>query len=118
MPPQGMRGDVRRVCCSLYGLKQVSRQRHHHKSRGMRGLGLEQCEADACVMRLLEKGAVSIEVVVHVSDVFMITCDKICWDLNQFVPINNLGELSWYAGCRFFTRPGCRIVDDITAGFR
>ena len=52
-------------------------------------------------MRLLEKGAVSIEVVVQVNDVFMITCDKICWDLNHFVPINNLGELSWYAGCDF-----------------
>ena len=59
----------------------------------MNGLGFEQCEADAWVMRVLEKGAVSIEEVVHVSDMFMITCEKICWDLNQFVPINNLGEL-------------------------
>ena len=93
MPPQGIRGDVRRVCRSLYGLKQASRQWHHHVSRGMNGLGFEQCEADAWVMRVLEKGAVSIEEVVHVSDMFMITCEKICWDLNQFVPINNLGEL-------------------------
>ena len=28
-------------------------------------------------------------------------CDKFCEDLNQFVPINNLGELRWYAGCRY-----------------
>ena len=73
--------------------------------RGMGGLGFEQCEADACVMRLVEEGAVSIVVVVHVDDLFAIglksRCDKFCEDLNQFVPINNLGELRWYAGCRF-----------------
>ena len=28
--------------------------------RGMKGLNVEQCEADACFMRLVEAGAVSI----------------------------------------------------------
>ena len=73
--------------------------------RGMGGLGFEQCEADACVMRLVEEGAVSIVVVVHVDDLFAIglksRCDKFCKELNQFVPINNLEQLRWYAGCRF-----------------
>lgn len=27
-------------------------------------------------------------------------CDKCCGDLDQFVPINSLGGLRWYAGCR------------------
>lgn len=100
-----MSGKVVKLCRSLYGLKQASRQWHHHLVRGMRGLGFEQCEADACVMRLVEAGAVSIVVVVHVDDIFAMglksRCDKFCEDLNQFVPINNLGELRWYAGCRF-----------------
>ena len=28
-------------------------------------------------------------------------CDQFCEDLNRHVPIKNLGELRWYAGCRF-----------------
>ena len=28
-------------------------------------------------------------------------CDQFCEDLNRLVPINNLGELRLYAGCRF-----------------
>ena len=60
----------------------------------MRGLGFEQYQADACVLRLVEEGAVSIVVVVHVDDIFAMglksRCDKI-WE--EYVPINNLGEL-------------------------
>ena len=48
---------------------------------------------------------VSIVVVVHVDDIFSIgrksTCDQFGRDLNQYVPIINLGELRLYAGCRF-----------------
>ena len=100
-----MSSKVVKLCRSLYGLKQASRQWHHQLLRGMRGLGFEQCEADACVMRFMEEGAVSIVVVVHVDDIIAMglksRCDKFCEDLNQFVPISNLGELRWYAGCRF-----------------
>ena len=57
----------------------------------MRGLGFEQCEVDACVMRLLKEGSVSIVVVVHVDDISAMgrksRCDRFCEDLNQFVPI-------------------------------
>ena len=38
----------------------------------MRGLGFEQCDADACAMRSVEARAVSIVIVVHVEDIF---CD-------------------------------------------
>ena len=93
-----------KLCRILYRLKQASQQWHNHLLRGMRGLGFEQCGADAFLTRLVE-GAVSIVVVVHVDDIIAMglksRCDKFCEDLNQFVPISNLGELRWYAGCRF-----------------
>ena len=56
-------------------------------------------------MRLVEDGGVSVVVVVHVDDIFAIgrksTCDKFGDDLGAYVPITSLGELRWYAGCRF-----------------
>ena len=71
----------------------------------MKSLGFEQSLADACVLRLIESGSVSIVTVVHVDDIFAVglkaRCDRFCEDLNRLVPINNLGELWWYAGCRF-----------------
>ena len=71
----------------------------------MKALGFEKCEADACVMRLVEDGGVSVAVVVHVDDIFAIgrksRCDKFDDDLDAYVPITYLGELRWYAGCRF-----------------
>ena len=52
----------------------------------MRGLGFEQCEAEACVVRLVEEGAVSVVVVVHVDNFYAmgLKCrsDKVCEDLN------------------------------------
>ena len=57
-----MSGKVVKLCRSLYGLKQASRQWHHQLVRGMRGLGFEQCELDACVMRLVEAGAISYRI--------------------------------------------------------
>ena len=57
-------------------------------------------------MRLIEHNVVVMVVVVHVDDIFSIglksRCDKFGVDLNRYVPITNLGELRWYAGCRFF----------------
>ena len=71
----------------------------------MKSLGFEQSPADACVMRLIESGSVSIVTAVHVDDIFAVglkaRCDQFCEDLNRLVPINNLGRLRWYAGCRF-----------------
>ena len=42
---------------------------------------------------------------VHVDDIFAVgrkeRCDWFCEDFNHLVPINNLGELRWYAGCHY-----------------
>lgn len=98
-----MSGKVVKLCRSLYGLKPASRQWHHTLVRGMKGLWFEQCEVDACVMRLSESVAVSIVGVVQVDDIFAlglkISCEKVCEDLNQIVPIDNLKQLRWYTGC-------------------
>ena len=71
----------------------------------MRGLDYHQCEAGSCDMRLVEAGTVPIVAVVHVHDIFAMglksRCYTICEDVHQFVPINNLMELRWYAGCQF-----------------
>ena len=107
LPPGcgALSGKVVRLRRSLYGLKQASRTWQYHLVRGMKALGFEQCEADACVMRLVDNGGVSVVVVVHVDDIFVIgrksRCDKFGDDLDACVPITNLGVLRWYAGCRF-----------------
>ena len=50
-------------------------------------------------------GSVAVIAVVHVDDIFAVgrkeRCDQFCDDLNHLVPINNLGELRWYAGCHY-----------------
>ena len=106
--PQGcgnLSGKVVKLGRSLYGLKQSSRTWHNHLMKGMKHLGFEPCAADACVMRLVEDGMVSMVVVVHVDDIFAVgrksRCDQFGKDLNQYVPITNLGELRLYAGCVF-----------------
>ena len=63
----------------------------------MESLGFEQCLADTCVFRLVKNGKVSIMAVVH-ADV-QLECDQLCQELNELVPISNLGDLTWYGGC-------------------
>ena len=98
-------GKVVKLGRSLYGLRQSSRTWHNHLMRGLKCLGFESCAADACVMRLIEHTVVVMVVVVHVDDIFSIglksRCDKFGVDLKRYVTITNLGELRWYAGCRF-----------------
>ena len=98
-------GKVVKLERSLYGLRQSSRTWHNHLMRGLKCLGFESCAADAYVMRLIEYNVVVMVVAVHVDDIFSIElksrCDKFGADLNRYVPITNLGELRWYAGCRF-----------------
>ena len=107
LPPGcgALSGKVVRLRRSLYSLKQASRTCHYHLVRGIKALGFEQCEADACVMRLVEDGGASVVVVVLVDGIFTIgrksRCDKFGDDFYAYVPITNLGELRWYAGCRF-----------------
>ena len=63
----------------------------------MISLVLEQCPADAVVMRLIESGFVSAVTVVHLDGIFAVggwsRCDQFCEDLNRLVAVNNLGEL-------------------------
>ena len=107
LPPGcgALSGKVVRLRRSLYGLKKASRTWHYHLVRRMKTLGFEQCEADACVMHLVEDGGVSVVVVVHVDDIFAIgrktTGDKFGDGLNAYIPITNHRELRRYAGCRF-----------------
>ena len=96
-------GKVVRFNRSLYALTQASRSWHNHLFTHMKSLGFEQRPADACLMRLVVSGSVSIVTVVHVDDVFTVGLearyDRLCEDLNSLVPMNNPGELRWYAGC-------------------
>ena len=100
-----MSGKAVRVNRSLYGLKQASRSWHYHLLLRMKSLGFAQSLAGACVLRLVESGIVSIVTVAHVNDIFAVRrkvrCDQFCEDLNHLVPIKNLGELRWYADCRY-----------------
>ena len=102
-------------------LEQASRSWHNHLLAHMKSLRFEQSPADACVMRLIESGSVSIVTVVHLDDNFAAglkaRCDQFCEDLNRLVPISNLDELRWYAGS-FFEGLGCWYFDDFAAGFR
>ena len=62
LPPScgALSGKVGRLRRSLYGLNQASRTWPYHLVRGIKPLGFEQCEADVCVMRFVEDGAVDI----------------------------------------------------------
>lgn len=90
---------------SLYGLKQASRTWHIHLIAALKSLGFEQCAADACVLRLVENGSVTLVIAIHVDDLFTCgrksRCDKFVADLNRLLPVNNLGILCFFGGCRF-----------------
>ncbi|CAB1117838.1 unnamed protein product [Ectocarpus sp. CCAP 1310/34] len=49
------------------------------------------------------EGHVIMIIVVHVNDIFAVgrkeRCDKVGRDLNEMVPVKNLGELRWYSVC-------------------
>ena len=98
--PQGcgrLSGKMVRLTKSLYGLKQGSGQWHAHLTRCLQALGFLQRLADACVFRLMEEGSAVMTIVVHVDDKFAVgeneRCDQFGRDVNQMVPVKNLGEL-------------------------
>ena len=100
-----MSDKVVRLNRSLYGLKQASRSWHKHLLSHMTNLDFEQSLADACVLRLVESGTAPIVTLVHVADMFAVgrkaRCDQLCKDFNCLVPINSLGEIRWFSGCRY-----------------
>ena len=71
-----------------------------HCTTCLKTLGFQQCLADACVFRLIEKGRVAIIAVVLVDDIFTVglksRCDLFRDELNRMVPVKNLGEVRWY----------------------
>ena len=95
-------GKVVRLNNSSYGLKQASRTWHAHLTTCLERLGFEQCMTDVCVFRLIEDGHVAITAVVHVDDIFAVgqkeRCNRLYVDLNQTIPVKNLGDLKWYGG--------------------
>ena len=108
-------GKIVRLIKSSYGLKQVSRSWHAHLTTCLKTLGFQQCFADACVFRLVEKGRVAIKAGVHVDDIFAVGLesrfDVFRDELNRMVTVKNLGELRWYGGCHY-TRE--REIDTLT----
>ena len=62
LPPScgALSGKMERLRRSLNGLDQASQTWHYHLVTGIKPLGFEQCEADVCVMRSVEDGAVDI----------------------------------------------------------
>ena len=46
-----------------------------------------------------------ITAIAHVDDIFSVgqkeRCDRLSVDLNRTIPVNNLGELKLYGGCRY-----------------
>ena len=79
--PQGwgdMSGKIVRFNCSLDGLNQASRLWHNHLVTHMKRLGFEQSPAEACVMRLIESGPVSIVTIVHVDDIVAMGVTSSC----------------------------------------
>lgn len=104
LPPGcgSLSGKIVKLNKSLYGLRQASRQWHGHLTERLISLGFVQCLADPCVFRLIEDGRVVITIVVHVDDIFAVgekeRCDQFGRDLNEKVPVKNLGDLRWYSG--------------------
>ena len=90
---------------SLHGLEQADISWHILLVTRLKSLRFEPSLADPCGSRFIEAGSVSIIAVVHVNDIFAVGC-KERWarfgeDLSRLVPINNLGEMRWYAGCHY-----------------
>ena len=60
-----------------------------------------------CIFRLIEDRRVALTAVVYVDAIFAVgrkeRCDRMCMDLNEIIPVKNLGELKWYGGC-FYLR--------------
>ena len=98
-------GKVVRLNKSLYRLKQASCTWHTHLTTCLKRLGFEQCMTDVCVFRLIEDGRESITAVVHVVDMFAVErkerCGRLCVDSNVTMSVKNLGDLTWYGGCRY-----------------
>ena len=89
----------------MYSLKQASRSWHEHLVTHLKSLGFEQSLADPYGFRLIEAGSVSVNAEAHVDDKGAAGRkegrDWFSEELDHLVPIIDLGELRWHAGCRY-----------------
>ena len=90
---------------SQNSLKQSGRQRAGLLVETVVEYGMEQCRTDTCVFCMVVDGKVELMMTVHVDDIVVEWSDETCRDFNAALttsfPTNNLGELTWYAGCVF-----------------
>lgn len=63
------------------GLRQTWRTWHNRLVRGMMYLGFEKSLADACIMRLVDKGTVTVMAFVHVDDALVVGSKSRCEQL-------------------------------------
>lgn len=68
----------------------------------------------------MEERRETTNIVVHVDGIFPVVqrerCGTFGGDLNEIVPVQNLGELWWYSACHFYERGvGARAVEDVSA---
>ena len=65
--------------------------------------GMESCRTDPFVLRMVVDGNVKLIMDVHVDDIVIAGSDETCKDFHAALvtkfPTNNLGGLTWYAGC-------------------
>ena len=99
------RGKVVKLNKSVYGLKQAGcRWAMHLGDVIVRKVGMEQCEADPCVFRLIRNGVVVMIVCVHLDDITVAGESEACEFLSTCLLEEfqtTRGELSWYLGCAF-----------------
>ena len=110
-------GITRNVRYRLQNSQRRKRRTIFHRDRKERAGGTEGCRAHE--PELHERHCTRC--VVHVDDIFAVgekeRCDQFGRDLNQLVPVKNLGELRWYSGC-FYERLGERNFDDFSTDIR
>ena len=68
-------------------------------------IGLKQCKAGLCVVRLIVKDVVSLMVGVHVDDMILSgyknACETFFAQLKERFPVENQGKLKMHTGCTF-----------------
>ncbi|CAM9401990.1 unnamed protein product, partial [Sphacelaria rigidula] len=89
---------------SISGIKQAGRQWSRLLCQTLlEDIGMVQCEANPCVIRMEDAGDVHVVLVVHVYDILISDSEenvgKVGRNLNKTFPPNNFGETTWYMGC-------------------
>ena len=99
-------GKIVRLLKCQYGLKQAGREWHMLLVNWLvEEIGLEQCKAEPCVLRLMVQDEVSLMVGVHVDDITVSggknAAEKFFTQLKERFPVKNQGGIEMYTGCAF-----------------